>query len=92
MGIICSPGSDPNKKIWDRHRKIKREIFRRERKPTGYIYLPKSKYREDECYLNLRSCLQDDVFNSSPRIGKYINTLELYIQCPTKIVKYTKIT
>ena len=37
--------------------------------------------------MELRSCLQNDVVNHSPSIGKYINTLELYNKCPTIRVK-----
>ena len=40
----------------------------------------------------MRSCLQDAVINSAPRIGKYINKLELYIQCPPRRVKDSHIS
>ena len=40
----------------------------------------------------MRSCLQYAVFNSTPRIGKYINKMELYKNFPPRRVKYTKIS
>ena len=40
----------------------------------------------------MRSCLQDAVINSVPRIGKYINKLGLYRQCPPRIVKDKKMS
>ena len=39
----------------------------------------------------MRSCLKDAVINYDPRIGKYINKLELYRQLPPRKVKDTKI-
>ena len=38
----------------------------------------------------MRSCLQDTVMNYPSMIGKYINTLELYRQCPPRRVKDIK--
>ena len=35
----------------------------------------------------MRSCLQDAVINSAPRIEKLINKQELYRQCPPRRVK-----
>ena len=40
----------------------------------------------------MRSCLQDDVINSAPRIGKFINKQELYRQCPHRRVKDSHIS
>ena len=40
----------------------------------------------------MMSCLQDAVNNSVPRIGKYINKLEFYRQCPPRRVKDTKMS
>ena len=40
----------------------------------------------------MSSCLQDAVINSAPRIGKYINKLELYRQCTPRRVKDKKMT
>ena len=37
----------------------------------------------------MRSCLQDSVIISAPEIGRYINKLEFYRQCPPRIVKDT---
>ena len=51
-------------------------------KPKGYVYLPGSKFRQEERNLELRSCLHDDVVNDAPHVGKYINKYELYRQCP----------
>ena len=76
----------------DRYWKIARDNFGINRKSTGYIYLPGSKYREDEGHLKLGSCLQDSVINYAPRIGKYINKHEFYIQFPPRRVKDTKVT
>ena len=75
--------------MWDRDMKITNYNFVRKRKPTGYIYLPVSKYREAEGHLKLRSYLQDNVINHSPRIGKYIKKLELYNQLPPGKVENT---
>ena len=72
-----TPGYDTIHKIWYRYQKIARDNFGRKRKSTGYIYLPGSRFGEAEGHLNMRSGLQDTVINSAPRIGKYINKLEL---------------
>ena len=40
----------------------------------------------------MSSCLQDAVNNPAPRLVKYINKLELYRQCPPRIVKDRKMT
>ena len=40
----------------------------------------------------MKSCLKDDVINSEPRVGKYINKMELYRQCPPRSAKDTKMT
>ena len=40
----------------------------------------------------MRSCLEDAVINFTPRIGKYINKLELYRQCPPIRVKDIKMS
>ena len=50
--------------------KKSRQSLGRKIKSTGYIYLHGSQYCEAEGYLNLRSCLQDDVINSAPRMWK----------------------
>ena len=62
-------GCDPIQKIWDRYRKISRDSLGN-KKSTGYIYLPGSKFREAEVHLAARSYLKDTVINSAPRIGK----------------------
>ena len=85
-------GSDPIHQMWDRDRKIARDNFCRKRKSTGFIYLPGSEFREAEGHLTMRSCLQDAVINYDPMIGKYINKLELYRQCPTRRVKDKKMS
>ena len=58
-------------------------------KPTGYIYLPGTQYREAEGHLKLRPFLHDAVINYDPRIGKYINKHDLYRQCSPRRVKDT---
>ena len=40
----------------------------------------------------MRSCLQDAVINSAPRIGKFINKQELYRQYPPRRVKNSHIS
>ena len=40
----------------------------------------------------MRSCLQDDVINSDPRIRNFINKMELYRQCPPRRVKISHIS
>ena len=62
----------------DRDTKVARQNFARKRKPTEYIFIPGLGFREAESNLKMRSCLQDAVINSAPRIGKFINKLELY--------------
>ena len=79
-------------KIWDRDLKNTKDNFGRKGKSNGYNCLPVSQYREAECYLNLRSCLQDADIFSSPRIGKYINKILLYNQCHPRIVKDTNMS
>ena len=78
--------------MWDRYRIIIKHNFGIKRKSTGYIYLSGSKYREAEIHLEIRSCLQEAVINSDPRIGKYINKLELYNQFPPRRVKDTNMS
>ena len=65
---------DPLQSMFDRHRKMAKCDFVRKKKATGCIYLPGSDFREAEGHLSMRSCLQDTVINSDPRIGKYIDT------------------
>ena len=40
----------------------------------------------------MRSCLQDAVINSAPRIGNFIDKKELYRQCPPRRVKDSNIS
>ena len=70
--------------------KIARENLGIKRKSTGFIYIHGSKFREAKCHLTMRSCLQDAVINSAHSIGKYINKMELYRQCPPRRVKIKK--
>ena len=53
--------------------KRKREHFGGEIKPTGFIYLTVSKFRQAESDLKLISCLHDAVINAAQCIGKFIN-------------------
>ena len=62
--------------MWDRDRKTARDNFCRKIKPIGFIYPPGSKLCDAEGHFTMRSCLQDSVINSAPRIGKYINKVE----------------
>ena len=55
------------------------------------MFLPGSGFREAEGNLKMRSCLQDAVINSAPGIGKFINKLELYRQCPPRRVNNSHI-
>ena len=77
-GMRYTSGCGQIQQMWERDRKTAIENFGRKRKSSGFIYLPGSKLREAEGCLTMRSCLQDSVINSSPRIVKYINKLELY--------------
>ena len=77
--------------MWDRYREMAKDNFGRKIKATGCIYLPGSYFREAEGHLSMRSCLQDAVINSAPRIGKYIDQQELYRQCPPIKVKDSNI-
>ena len=83
---------DPLQAMWDRDRKISKENFCRKRKATGCIYLPGSDFCEAEGHFSMRSCLQDAVINSAPRIGKFIDKKELYRQCPPRRVKDSNIS
>ena len=60
-------------------------------KPSRYLYLLGFKFFYAERGLDLSSCLHDDVVKSAPCIGKYMNTYELYIQCPIIQVTDTSI-
>ena len=71
--MIYTPGYDPVHQIWDRERRTARENFVRKRKSTVFIYLTGSKICEAKGHLSMSSCLQDDVINYAPSIGKYIN-------------------
>ena len=73
--------------MWDRDRKTARDNFGKKRESTGFIYGPGSEFCEAEGHLSMRSCLQDAVINSAPRIGKYIDKQELYRQCPPRKMK-----
>ena len=68
----CTYFGDPLQAMWDRYRKIARDNFGKI-KSTGFIYIPGSKFREAEGHLLMRSCLQDSVINSAPRIVKCID-------------------
>ena len=83
---------DPIHTMFDRDRKEARQIFGKKRKATRCIFLPRTGLREAEGNLKMRSCLQDDVINFSPRIVKYINKLELYRQFPPRRVKNSHIS
>ena len=78
--------------MWDIDKKTARETFVRQKKRTGFIYVPGSKFREAEVHFSMKSFLKDDVINSAPRIEKYIDKHELYRQCPPIKVKYTNIS
>ena len=67
-------------------------FFSRKINVTGCIYLPGSGFREAEGHFSMRSCLQDAVINSAPRIGKFTNKQELYRQCPPRRVKNSHIS
>ena len=69
---------DPLQSMLDRDTKVARQNFGRKIKPTGCIFIPGSGFREAEGNLKMRSCLQDTVINSAPRIGKFIDKQELY--------------
>ena len=71
---------DPLQAMCDRDREMAKENFGRKIKATEFIYLPGSDLREADGHELMRSCLQDAVINSAPRIGKYINKQELYRQ------------
>ena len=62
------------------------------KKPTGFIYIPGSEFREAEFHLSMHSCLEDAVINYAPRIGKYINKHEFYRQCHPRGMKDTNIS
>ena len=69
-----------------------KDNFGRKRKATGCLYLPGSGFHEAEGHLSMRSCVQDAVINSVPRIGKFINKQELYRQCLPRRVKDSNIS
>ena len=83
---------DPLQEMFDRDRKMAKDNFGRKRKATECIYLPGSGFREAEGHLSTRSCLQDTIINSAPRIGKFIDKQELYRQCPPRRVKDSHIS
>ena len=83
---------DPLQAMFDRDRKGAKENFGGKRKGTGCIYLPGPGFREAEVHLSMRSCLQDAVINSAPRIGKIINKQELYRNCHPRRVKDSHIS
>ena len=53
------------------------------------MYLKGSLYNDAEGYSQLRSCLHDEIINSPPIIGRKIDKLEFYRQCPPRRVKGT---
>ena len=69
--------------------KKNRQNVGRKIKSAGCIYIPGYQSCESESRLNLRSCLHDAIINSAPRVFKHIKKHELYIQCPSRIVKDT---
>ena len=82
----------PLQAMLDRDMKVARQNFGRKRKPTGCIFLSGSGFCEAEGNLKMRSCLQDAVIYSAPRIEKNINKQELYRQCPPRRVKNSHIS
>ena len=78
--MIYASGGDQIQEMQDIDRKnIKRRFWKK--KKINWICLSYwVKLREAEGHLSMSSCLQDAVINSAPRIGKYTNKLELYIQ------------
>ena len=56
------------------------------------LFLPGSGFREAEGNLKMKSCLQYAVINSAPRIGKFMNKLELYRHFPPRRVKDSHIS
>ena len=76
----------------DRNFKEAKQNFGRKRKPIGCIFLSDSGLRDAVGNLKLRSCLQDSVINSAPRIGKFLNKEKLYRQCPPRRVKNSHIS
>ena len=58
-----------------------------EEKLAGYTHLSGSQFREAEGYLKLRSYLHNSIVNCAPRILKYMNRHELYIECSPKRMK-----
>ena len=89
-GNRYTSGCGTLQEMWDRYKKIARDNIGRKRKSTGFIYPPGSKICEAEGHLMMKSFLQDNVINYTPRIGKYINKLELYRQFHPRRVKDTK--
>ena len=87
----CISCGDPLHELWDRDRKTARDKFGKKRKSTGF-FLPGSEFHEAEGHLSMRSCLQDAVINSAPRIGKYIYNQELYRHSPPRKLKHTNIS
>ena len=69
---------------------IKRKIWG-EINSTGFIYLPGSQFRQAEITLELRSFLHYAIINAEPRILKFVNKNELYIQCPPIYLKDTNL-
>ena len=68
-----------------------RKKFGKKGKATGYIFIPGTQFHEAEIHLKMRSYIHNDIINSAPSIGKYMNKHELYRKCPPRRVKY-KIT
>ena len=88
----CISFGDLLQAMWDRYRKIARDNFGKKRKPTGFIYVPRSEFREAECHFLMRSFLQNAVIKYVPRIVKYIDKQEFYRQFPPRKVKDTNIS
>ena len=84
-------GYDPIQSMLDRIFKEKKQNFGRKRKSTGCIFLSGSGLRDAVGNYKMRSCLHDAVINAAVRIGKNINKLELYRQCPPRRVKDSNI-
>ena len=49
----CTYFGDPIQAMWDRDRKIARDNFGKDRKSTGFIHPPGSKFREAEGHLSM---------------------------------------
>ena len=71
---------------------IQRVYSGRKQKSKVFVCHQGSSYHDAEISSQLISCLHDAIIHAAPRIGRIIDKLELYRQCPPRRLKETNMS